>query len=478
MSIPDIYTITLLTSTFKNFQITNNSFYDTVLIGIITFLYLVCDVKKLKNNCSYYTNYLFDGNYNKFKVIAKKGKVPISFKAIVWYISNHKNESIKFVEQFSDFTWDDNSNRIEKEKIYIVQQLNKFKITEEIYGKMNKENVEKSRRSDFVEYNDHYNLVLYSKTKTLNEIIEWVDYIIKDYKKYMKLKTLETQQLLSISYQDNLNIEALDFESTATFQNSYLPNYDEIINKINFFLNNKEWYDRKGIPYNLGIILYGEPGCGKTRFIKQLMNYTGRHGIDIKLNNKFCFNTLKNIIHNENITDEFIIPQEKRIIIFEDVDAMCNILKDRDLIDSDKIENNNINVISTNMDNKNKDKIDNKSIVFVPETKNKLNNNNLSFFLNIIDGLNECSGRIIVMTTNKIDYLDKAIIRPGRIDIKINFLKYENKDICGIINRFWGKKFNIDDIKNDINKKYTSAEIINIFRTTECFNDIKHLFIK
>ena len=54
---------------------------------------------------------------------------------------------------------------------------------------------------------------------------------------------------------------------------------------------------------------------------------------------------------------------------------------------------------------------------------NSLNNNNLSFFLNIIDGLNECSGRIIILTTNKIDYLDKAIIRPGRIDIKIRFIK-------------------------------------------------------
>ena len=61
------------------------------------------------------------------------------------------------------------------------------------------------------------------------------------------------------------------------------------------------------------------------------------------------------------------------------------------------------------------------------DTKNNLNNNNLSFFLNIIDGLNECSGRIIIMTTNKIDYLDKAIIRPGRIDIKINFKKYEKR---------------------------------------------------
>ena len=42
---------------------------------------------------------------------------------------------------------------------------------------------------------------------------------------------------------------------------------------IDFFLKNKEWYIKKGIPYNLGILLHGDPGCGKTRFIKQLMNY-------------------------------------------------------------------------------------------------------------------------------------------------------------------------------------------------------------
>ena len=41
MSIPDIYTITLLSNTFKNFELTHNSFYDTIIIGIITFLYLL-----------------------------------------------------------------------------------------------------------------------------------------------------------------------------------------------------------------------------------------------------------------------------------------------------------------------------------------------------------------------------------------------------------------------------------------------------
>ena len=98
MSIPDIYTITLLSNTFKNFELTHNSFYDTIIIGVITFLYLFCDTNKLKSSIKYYSNYIFDGNYNKYKVVAQKGKVPIAFKAIVWYISNNKNDSIKYVE--------------------------------------------------------------------------------------------------------------------------------------------------------------------------------------------------------------------------------------------------------------------------------------------------------------------------------------------------------------------------------------------
>jgi ATP-dependent Zn protease len=471
MNLPDIYTITLLSGVFKNFELTNNSFYDTLIIGFIGLIYLLGDNRKFKDFIFRNFMYIIEGgDYNKFQIVVKDKNVPISFKAVLWYISNNKNSTIKYVEELSNFSWDRHDNLVEADKFYVIHQTNKFKITNDIYGKMSKENVETGRRNDYIEYNDHYNLVLYSKEKSLSDIIEWVNQVIKEYKRYMKLKTIDSQLLLSISYQDELNVDSCSFESTATFQNSYLPNYDEIMGKIDFFLNNKDWYDRKGIPYNLGIMLYGEPGCGKTRFIKQLMNYTGRHGVDIKLNNKFCFNTLKNIIHNENITDEFIIPQEKRIIIFEDIDAMCEILKDRDLI------NNEETLKLPNESNKKKD--ESKTLLFDMDTKNNLNNNNLSFFLNIIDGLNECSGRIIIMTTNKIDYLDKAIIRPGRIDIKINFKKYEKKDVCGIINRFWNKNFNIDDLKENINEKYTSAEIVNMFRSTECFNDIKDIFLK
>jgi mitochondrial chaperone BCS1 len=45
----------------------------------------------------------------------------------------------------------------------------------------------------------------------------------------------------------------------------------------------------------------------------------------------------------------------------------------------------------------------------------------LSGLLNVIDGVSAPQGHILLMTTNKIDNLDEALIRPGRIDLKIPF---------------------------------------------------------
>jgi chaperone BCS1 len=309
----------------------------------------------------------------------------------------------------------------------------------------------------------------------------WIDEKVKEYKHYLKMKSYDNQLLLSINYDEkekNVEIEKTDWESTVSFSNSYFQNKDIVLEKINFFLNNKEWYYKKGIPYNLGILLYGEPGCGKTRFIKQLMNYTGRHGIDIKLNDTFDFSKLKDIIYNEEIEFEYVIPQDKRIIIFEDIDAIGNVIKDRDILDNvSKTQNadsdDEIQIIEKNKKLKQKIKKD------IIQNDKKKNANNLSYFLNILDGLNECSGRIIIMTTNKINHLDKALIRPGRIDIKINFTKCSCYDIYMMIKSFWGDDINInlEDINPELENKYTSAEIINIFRTSNNFKNIKKKFI-
>ena len=74
-------------------------------------------------------------------------------------------------------------------------------------------------------------------------------------------------------------------------------------------------------------------------------------------------------------------------------------------------------------------------------------NNNLPL-LNIIDGLIETPGRILIMTTNKPEFLDKALIRPGRIDIKINFKKCSLKMMKDLINNYFNCNLSLEDFKD------------------------------
>lgn len=43
----------------------------------------------------------------------------------------------------------------------------------------------------------------------------------------------------------------------------------------------------------------------------------------------------------------------------------------------------------------------------------------LSGLLNVLDGVASQEGRIVLMTSNKANQLDPALVRPGRIDKKI-----------------------------------------------------------
>ncbi|KAJ0391119.1 hypothetical protein P43SY_012099 [Pythium insidiosum] len=52
----------------------------------------------------------------------------------------------------------------------------------------------------------------------------------------------------------------------------------------------------------------------------------------------------------------------------------------------------------------------------MPSSSDKLN---LSGLLNVLDGVIDCPGRIVIMTTNHPEKLDPALIRPGRVNKKL-----------------------------------------------------------
>ena len=216
------------------------------------------------------------------------------------------------------------------------------------------------------------------------------------------------------------------------------------------------------------------------------MNYTNRHVLEVKLNDDFNFSDLKDIIYDEKINDDIIVPQNKRIVVFEDIDAMGNIVKDRDLKEKENTETEKKfqeelkNIISKDFTDKHKAEIEKNTGDFV-NIKSKISkndNNNLSYLLNILDGINETPGRIIIMTTNKPHLLDSALIRPGRIDIKLNFTKSTHENLKEILFHYWKKNEETDKkLKSDIfnsdmtkfNKKFTPAEIIGYCRESESY---------
>jgi len=202
------------------------------------------------------------------------------------------------------------------------------------------------------------------------------------------------------------------FQTNRTFSNLFGPEMESIKKRVDFFIKNKGWYDEKGIPYTLGLLLSGQAGAGKTSSIKCLANETGRHIINVNLNNDISKTQFENLFFNEVIhvlntssgqTEKYSIPLDKRIYVLEDIDCQGDLVNERTQ----------------------------KSTTPIPE---KLD---LSFLLNILDGVLEIPGRIVIMTSNYMDQLDHALIRPGRIDVIANFKKCLNSTLIEMMEFFY-----------------------------------------
>jgi len=231
------------------------------------------------------------------------------------------------------------------------------------------------------------------------------------------------------------------FETNRKFSNLFGPEISAVKKRVEFFVKNSKWYDLKGIPHTLGLLLSGQAGAGKTSSIKCLANETKRHIININLNNDITKVQLDNLFFNEMLcvlnastgqTEKYYIPLNQRIYVLEDIDCQdslevnhrndINGLKDRL---KDELNNglkdtsmNNSNVLST------------KPIGIAEKI-------DLSFLLNLLDGILETPGRIVIMTSNYPEKLDHALIRPGRIDIIANFKKCTRETMVEMVEHFY-----------------------------------------
>ncbi|KAK4081892.1 hypothetical protein Purlil1_11484 [Purpureocillium lilacinum] len=61
----------------------------------------------------------------------------------------------------------------------------------------------------------------------------------------------------------------------------------------------------------------------------------------------------------------------------------------------------------------------------------------LSGLLNAIDGVASHEGRVLIMTTNKPESLDEALIRPGRVDVQVAFMNASSEQAAELFYRMY-----------------------------------------
>lgn len=428
---------------------------------------------------------------------------------------------------------------IASKEMFIISQPTTFLLDpiRKIYGRvLMTKNVNKNDKNEGREV-DTIRITLYSYVTSMVDLREWLDDIHMKYRSAVAGARAGKQYVytlfppssstssppMSISYSSGgggnsannahlSNWKETIFDTTRQFSNIFFEGKDAILHKIDFFLNNRAWYYEYGIPYTLGIGMYGKPGTGKTSFIKCLAKYTGRHVILL---------TFKHIRTKKQLEEYFYESQyhvgnepnsigfDQKIIVMEDLDCIGDIVLDRSLknnvsmsTSADALRPNKVgspassptvpcttvlrtsafgsstesvshdDSISSEMEilkdklTKNEQKIKD---IADPENKKKEEDNDrltLDDILNLMDGIRETPGRILVITSNHYDRLDPALVRPGRIDMKLPMTYASHETIRQIYLHFFKvpideSVFEHENLSEEF--KYSPAELVNFY---------------
>lgn len=170
----------------------------------------------------------------------------------------------------------------------------------------------------------------------------------------------------------------------------------------------RRWYADRGIPYRRGYLLHGPPGTGKSSLSFAV---AGKFGLKIYVLS----------LASKSLTEEGLAG------LFEGLPRTCVVLlEDVDTVGIARVQKTEETTSEGSETASKKEESDNskKGISF-------------SGLLNAIDGVASHEGRILILTTNHPEKLDPALIRPGRVDMKIHFTLAGKDAIGGLFERMF-----------------------------------------
>ena len=154
---------------------------------------------------------------------------------------------------------------------------------------------------------------------------------------------------------------------------------DSILADARKFFTREDVYKEHGIPYHRNYLLVGPPGTGKTSLI---------HALASELDMGLSIINFHPYYSKQSLTSNMVNLPKNTVVVVEDIDALYTLNRMHDP---------------------------------------RANGLTFSDFINVIDGFTSSNnGVLLFMTTNHPETIDPALLRPGRVDMKLT-LNYATK---------------------------------------------------
>jgi chaperone BCS1 len=207
---------------------------------------------------------------------------------------------------------------------------------------------------------------------------------------------------------------------------------NHLIQDVEKFKTSKKRYSDLGVPYHRGYLLHGPPGTGKTSLVSALAQRFGMSIYAINLN-EFSDRALIKAINE--------VPQNS-VILFEDIDCMSS--------GKARVAPGEWPSRKGLRNSEDKDEI----LGMLGVT--------LSGLLNVLDGFSAPENVLFVMTTNRFEILDRALLRPGRIDYQLYMGTASEEQKMELYRRFFPSASELD--AQEFVETHISAETMAEFQ--------------